>query len=277
MKRSQWWLAFPIILLAITMLACNASGGTEPGASGSEPTPADTATNTSPADENSGPQTNDTDSEVEMISNSDLALADPAQVEVTAAWHVDEETGFLHVYGSVTNHTDTPISGMMRFIYYDESGAAIGVSALEETESDTVPFSAPIAPSATGYYFRPRDLTKLSGTVARVEASLDYAVLESVSPVADFSDVNWANSANGGVDITGRVKNSGATACNFPALQIAFLKGSAVVGVGDYPLDGDTLPVDGAIEFSFNKFDIPADFDDLEVVLDCSPTTFPRP
>jgi hypothetical protein len=287
MKRSYWWLAFPLMLLAI--LACTFSAETDTSANVSETGSADstgesetssagTSDNNEPAaaDENNGPQTN-SDNEVDMISNSDLALADPSQVDVTAAWHIDEEIGFLYVYGSVTNHSNTPISGMIRFMYYDASGAPLSVTALEETDSDTVPFSAPIAPGATGYYFRPRDLTKLNGTVANVEASLDYAVLESVSPVAEFSNVQWTNSADGGVDISGRLKNNGATTCNYPALQIAFLRGGAVAGVGDYPLDSDTLPVGSDIEFSFNKFDVPADFDDVQVVIDCSPTTFPRP
>jgi hypothetical protein len=110
-----------------------------------------------------------------------------------------------------------------------------------------------------------------------VEATLKYAVLETVSPVVEFSDLQWENTADAGVAITGLVKNSGATACVYPSLVIAYLKGGEVVGIGGYPLEAETLEPGGAIEFAFNEYFPPAEFDEVDVVIDCMPTSFPRP
>ncbi|GIK58006.1 MAG: hypothetical protein BroJett015_36690 [Chloroflexota bacterium] len=209
-----------------------------------------------------------------------LPVVTTDQVEVLSGWFVDEETGFLHIMGSIINKTDIPITGMISFIYYDTNGRAITVEALGESgESDKVSFSSPVAAGDTGYFHRARDLSKVNAEIARIEvdATSSYFVPETVSPAAEFLNLQWANNDYDGVTVSGEVKNSGDTVCKYPSLVIAYLQGGQVVEMDGQTLDVETLEPGQGTSFAFEKYLIPAAFDGVDVVIDCAPTSFPRP
>lgn len=214
-----------------------------------------------------------------LPTTGDIELADPSQVVVTGSWYINEETGFLHAYGSVTNNTGYPISGMIAFSYFGADGSNLMVNDLDPEAMDEASFIAPIAPGETGYYERLRDLKKIDGTVTNVTSRLEYAVLEKVAPVIEFKDVKWAPSSEGGIDVSGSVTNSGPVTCNYPYVTVVFLKGSEVAGIewGDFTTaDVTVLNPNETLTFDFNQYFTPAEYDNVDVVLECSPTSFPR-
>lgn len=212
-------------------------------------------------------------------ATGDLELADPSQIAVTGSWYINEETGFLHAYGTVTNNTAYPISGMIAFTYFAADGSNLMVNDLDPEAMDETVFIAPIAPGETGYYERLRDLKKIEGTVSDVTSRLSYAILEKVAPVIEFKDVKWEPSSEGGIDVTGSVTNSGPVTCNYPYVTVVFLKGSEVAGIewGEFTTaDVTVLNPNETLAFDFNQFFTPAEYDNVDVVLECSPTSFPR-
>lgn len=277
MKYKFWFMVGLAMWLALS--ACTSSGATDSGSSGGSESGSQSNSNTVAGDKDGGADTSNTDSGGDVSNPNDLDLADPSQVEVKGTWYIDEETNFLHALGTVKNNTDHQISGMIKFNYLDASGNPITVDALEENAFDTVSFYAPIAPGATGYYERLRDLAKVGGTIAKVETSLDYAVLEKESPVMEITNMQWQEDGDGNVAVTGSVKNSGTSGCNFPGLWIVMLKDGMPVTISGASLDGDpeTLAQGGEQAFSATGYVYDFDYDDVAVVAECSPTSFPRP
>lgn len=262
------------------LVACG--GEVEPAADTNPPAnnpPANNNTSGSQPIAPTAPAIQEQSQEPAVPTAGDVELADPSQVVVTGSWYINEETGFLHAYGTVTNNSGYPISGMIAFTYFAADGSNLMVNDLEPGAIDEATFIAPIAPGETGYYERLRDLSKVEGTIANVTSRLEYAVLEKVAPVIEFKDVKWAPSSEGGIDVSGSVTNSGPVACNYPAVTVAFLKGNEVAGIewGDFTTaDVTVLNPNETLAFDFNQYFTPAEYDNVDVVLECSPTSFPR-
>lgn len=220
--------------------------------------------------------------EVQPVSSD--GFVDPNQVAVKGTWYIDAETNFLYVIGSVVNNSNTPISGVVEFVYYDDQGQALlasnftGDSDAERTNSDEVSFSAPIPAGGTGYYNRPRDLAKVNGSISKVEIFLKYAIAETVAPTMDLADLKW-EVVDEVMTITASLSNNGTAACVYPSVYIAFLKGGEIIAVEDGVIgEGNIESLDQGqtIEMTVNKYILPAGFDDIQVVGDCAPTSFPR-
>lgn len=221
--------------------------------------------------------------EVQPVSLDENGLVDPSQIEVKGNWYIDQETGFLHAFGSITNNSSHTISGMIDFMYYDENGQALLASNFtedtdeERTSSDDVVFSAPIAPGATGYYSRVRDLAKVNGQITKVESFLKYAIAETGFPTMDFANLKW-EVVDEVMTITASLSNNGNSACVYPSVMIAFMKGGEIMAVEDgvFETEMDSLEVGQTQEVTVNKYLLPAGFDDIQVVGDCASTSFPR-
>lgn len=267
------------LTVALTLLvACG--GEAEPAVTDTNPSaPANNNTAGSQPVATSAPAVDTTTQDPAVPTTGNVELADPSQVVVTGSWYINEETNFLHAYGIVTNNTGYPISGMIAFTYSAADGSNLMVNDLDPEAMDEAAFIAPIAPGETGYYERLRDLSKVEGTIANVTSRLEYAVLEKVAPVIEFKDVKWAPSSEGGIDVSGSVTNTGPIACNYPYVTVVFLKGSEVAGIewGDFTTaDVTVLNPNETLAFDFNQFFTPAEYDNVDVVLECSPTSFPR-
>ncbi len=201
------------------------------------------------------------------------------KVVITAAWHIDKETGYMNVIGSVLNKTNTPITGMINVIYYDTSGQPITVVDVlaESSKADKVSFSSPIAPGDIGYFRLSRNLERIDGEVARVETSLSYIVPETTSPLAEFLNLQSVRNEYEGVTVSGSVKNVGNISCKYPSLVVGYLKDGRVWEIDGSSLDVEILEPGQEVSFEFDKYLIPVAFDEVDVVIDCSPTSFPRP
>lgn len=203
------------------------------------------------------------------LEAAEVGRTAPGEVEVTlGSWRLED--GFVKVYGSVRNGNRLPISGQVRIEYFDADGKTI---RLGDDGADSVPFYAPIAPGATGYFYRPRDVAKLSSRVTRVNVSLLYAVPEEKSPVAVFSGTKW--SAKDGLVFEGKVRNTGNTPCRMPSVAAVLMKGGKPVETSEPSLGPDELLVGQELPFRHEAM-APPGIDAVSFVLDCSPLTFPR-
>lgn len=199
--------------------------------------------------------------EVQPVSLDENGLVDPSLIVVKGSWIIDQETGFLHAYGSVTNNSDHTITGMIDFMYYDDNGQALlasnftGDSDEERTSSDDVVFSAPIAPGATGYYNRVRDLAKVDGQITKVESFLKYAIAETGFPTMDFANLKW-EVVEETLNITATLSNNGNSTCVYPSVAIAFLKGGEIMAVetGVFETEMDALEPGQSSEVVVNKY-----------------------
>jgi len=203
------------------------------------------------------------------LEAAEVGRTAPGEVEVTlGSWKL--EGGFVKVYGSVRNGNRLPISGQVRIEYLDADGKTI---RLGDDGSASVPFYAPIAPGETGYFYRPRDVAKLSSRVAGVKVGLLYAVPEEKSPVALFSGTKW--SVKDGLAFEGKVRNTGNTPCRMPSVAAVMMKGGKPVETSEPSLGPDELLAGQELGFRHETM-APPGIDAVSFVLDCSPLTFPR-
>lgn len=268
------------------------SGGNESGSQVSQPAPAPSVGESAPADANASQNTSAaTESSASTTipgggqtptNQRPLNILPPVEddkVVITAGWHIDKETGFMQVIGSVLNKTSTPITGMINVIYYDASGQPIALENVlaESGNADKVSFSSPIVPGDIGYFRLSRNLERIKGEVARVETALSYIVPETSSPIAEFLNLKSVSNKYEGVTVSGSVKNVGDVACKYPSLVVGYLKDGRVWEIDGNSLDVEVLEPGQEVSFEFDKYLVPVAFEEVDVVIDCAPTSFPRP
>lgn len=306
LKRNVWFVALSALVIAA--LACGGAGGdtdptpkptketTSDNGGDADPTPKPTkdsgdATDPEPTEEGGDDDGGDDGGESGGLPEPQTGdgFADPDEIEVIGGeWWVGDD-GFFHAWGMVVNNTDSAISGQLAFVYLDENGEAITSEDFEGTANyDVTSFYAPIAPGETGYFIHIRDLARVNGEIDEVELGLSYALLEPVTPIAEFSDVNFELAEDGStLLLTGAVENSGDTACNLAAVGVAYTSDDEVVWVHDSTafLEDDPdaeqiLEAGEAVEFELTYYFFEnveeGDFDGVVPFIDCSNTSFPR-
>lgn len=260
--KNKLIFTFAVFSLLVSSLACGSSGGNQPPAASDEQQPV------------SGGEPSTT------TGSNDLQFAPKDQVVVTLGdSRITEDGVFVYTVGSVVNNTKRPISGMVRIDYLDKDGNPIDVTVLgEEGAYDTVTFFAPIAPGETGYFDRPRDLSKLPVKPASARVSLEYAVLEAKSPLAQFSDTSWSV-RDGSLVVSGKVSNTGDAACIYPSVYAVLLSGGKAVGTVRASFDPETEnlePRDSANFATETITDYLPGFDDVTFVIECASSSFAR-
>lgn len=206
----------------------------------------------------------------------EYAQAGDVQVSLGSAY-VTKDDVYFYTIGTVQNHTNCPISGQIRIEYMDASGQSLGVTVFgEEGAYDDTGFFAPIGPGETGYFDRIRDIGKLSKRPARARVSLEYAVLEKTSPIARFSQVQWEHKENY-LTLVGKIENIGNVSCRMPTVVAVLFQNGIPVAAESRALEQDELHPGESQEFSLEMITdfLPA-FNDLKLVMDCSPLTFER-
>jgi hypothetical protein len=204
-------------------------------------------------------------------------FANASDVTVTLGqWYVDNESGFLNVYGTVTNNADRPITGQITLTYFDKSGNAISASVLGEEGSDSIVFTAPVAPGETGFFYRARDLAKLSnGEVADVKAKLWYAVKEKKSPLGEFSGIEISEGDY--PTYSGTVKNVGDAVCTSSAVEVAYLNNGKLVYLTGPIVENDLAPGDeSAFSGEISADSIKGGYTDVAFALTCGTMSFER-
>lgn len=267
--KNKLMIILATLALLFSTLACGLSDSPAQPASGGEPAsgsgaPADSSGSDSQPASNSG--------------SGELAFAPKDKVVVTLGdSRITEDGVFVYTVGTIVNNTDSPISGQVRIEYFDKDGNSLNVSILgEEGQYDTTTFFAPIAPGATGYFDRMRDIEKLPTKPDTVRVSLEYAVMEKKAPAAKFSGASW-EVKDGSLMIAGKVSNTGDLACLNPYVAGVLLNGGKAVGTITTGIDQDQLAPNTSMDFSAsNVVDYLPKFDDVQFVIDCSPLTFER-
>lgn len=293
MKKTIWTMMW-VMGMMLFLVACggeaepavnnpSASGVATAAPTDNQPAAEQPAAPAAEEENNTAASPSEPAAEVQPVSLDENGLVDPTLIVIKGSWTIDPETGFLHAYGSITNNSDHTITGMIDFMYYDDNGQALLASNFtndsdeERTSSDDVVFSAPIAPGATGYYNRVRDLAKVDGQITKVESFLKYAIAETGFPTMDFANLKW-EIVDEVLNITATLSNNGNSTCVYPSVAIAFLKGGEIIGVetGIFEPELNALEVGQTQEVTVNKYMLPAGFDEIQVVGDCASTSFTR-